>query len=150
MLSSIVKEGTWKRRKCMNEPERNPAKVAAAVIRKGSRILIACRKAGSAREGRWEFPGGTLEKGESLEECLSREIMEELGLEVKIGRKLGIVEHSYPDISIELNLFECILPDNDSAQFEMETKWVEVKDLARIDLTEADRKSIPYIPDDNA
>lgn len=59
--------------------------VTAAVIEKDGRVLIAQRKTGDALAGKWEFPGGKLEPGETPEACLRRELREEFGVETEIG-----------------------------------------------------------------
>jgi mutator protein MutT len=74
----------------------NCIEVAAGIILRGPYILIARRLADAHLGGLWEFPGGTLEPGETLEECLVREIREELNLTVRVGRRLLSVEEEYP------------------------------------------------------
>lgn len=76
-------------------------KVTAALIKRDDKYLIARKRVGNLA-GMWEFPGGKLEEGESLEECLKREIYEELGIEVQVDKYLTTSEYSYPDFSIEL------------------------------------------------
>ena len=66
----------------------NVCKVTAAVIEKDGRILIAKRRIGDRHGGRWEFPGGKIDSGETPEECLKRELREELGIEAEIGELL--------------------------------------------------------------
>jgi A/G-specific adenine glycosylase len=89
--------------------------VTAAVIRtlRGRRILIAQRPLGGMLGGLWEFPGGKRERGESLQECLRREIKEELGIEIKVGRPVTRVEHAYTHFRITLHAFECRLVRGD-------------------------------------
>lgn len=67
----------------------NPVSVTAAIIVAQGRILIARRKPGDALAGKWEFPGGKVRCGESLEACLRREIREELEMEIQVGTCLG-------------------------------------------------------------
>jgi mutator protein MutT len=76
--------------------------VTAAVIFKEGKILIARR-----HNGDWEFPGGKLEPGETLEECLVREVLEELGLHIDIIRPFLIVDHDYPTKRIRLHSYVC-------------------------------------------
>lgn len=80
-------------------------KVTAAIIEKNSKILIAQRKVGSNLGGRWEFPGGKLEAGETPEHCLKRELREELGIESNIGPFFCTSEFDYKHMSINLLVY---------------------------------------------
>jgi len=84
-----------------------PMKVACAVIEDGGRILAAQRSGAMSMPLKWEFPGGKVRPGESPEECLAREVEEELGLLVRIVRPLPAVVHRYPGFTIELLPFFC-------------------------------------------
>jgi 8-oxo-dGTP diphosphatase len=88
-------------------PERRSLEVAAGVILRGSYVLIARRPDHTHLGGLWEFPGGTLESGETLEECLAREIHEELGLVVRVGRHALSVRQSYADRDVHLHFYYC-------------------------------------------
>jgi mutator protein MutT len=72
----------------------NPQIVTAAVIEKDGCILIARRMRG-LHAGVWEFPGGTLEEGETYEECLKRELREELSVDAEVGDLIGVAERTY-------------------------------------------------------
>ena len=114
--------------------------VTAAVIRKGEKILIARRSSG-ARSGLWEFPGGKQEDGETLQACLAREIREELGLDIKIGRHFMTVEHDYPDIRIRLHCYLCETRQSPGGLTDHhETRWVKPGELAEFSFPEADRQ----------
>ena len=114
--------------------------VTAAVIKRGGKILIARRDSGP-RAGLWEFPGGKVEKDESLEACLAREIREELGLEISVNRHFMTVEHRYPDISIRLHCFYCeTLHSPGRSTDHHELKWVKPGDLPEFSFPEADRQ----------
>ncbi|MFC3606595.1 Nudix family hydrolase [Stutzerimonas tarimensis] len=81
--------------------------VAAAVIRgEQQRILIARRPVGKHQGGLWEFPGGKVEPGESVESALARELLEELGITVEAARPLIKIRHDYPDKSVLLDVWE--------------------------------------------
>ena len=86
----------------MAAQSRRIVQVAAAVVRRGSEVLVARRKVGTARAGEWEFPGGKLEPGERPEACLLRELAEEFELRAEVGRCLARHRHDYPDLRIEL------------------------------------------------
>lgn len=76
-------------------------RVTAAIIEKDGKFLIARKRVG-ALAGMWEFPGGKIEPGESPEECLKREILEEFGMEITVGQHLATSQYTYPHIAIEL------------------------------------------------
>jgi A/G-specific adenine glycosylase len=94
-------------------PTRQPRKplphhdIAAGVIWRQGRILIAQRPAEGLLGGLWEFPGGKREPDESLEECLAREVREELGVEVRVGERVATVKHAYTHFRITLHAFRC-------------------------------------------
>jgi A/G-specific adenine glycosylase len=94
-------------------PVRRPRKplphhdIAAGVIWRGHQILIARRPPHGLLGGLWEFPGGKRESGETLEECLAREVREELGIKVHVGELLTTVEHAYTHFRITLHAFHC-------------------------------------------
>jgi 8-oxo-dGTP diphosphatase len=81
--------------------------VACAVIQDGDRISAFKRPPQGLMPGKWEFPGGKLEPGESAEACLRRELAEELALEVEVVSALEPCRHDYPDFSVLLLPFVC-------------------------------------------
>jgi 8-oxo-dGTP diphosphatase len=81
--------------------------VAAAVIVREGLVLISRRPEGSRHAGFWEFPGGKLEPEETLEECIVREIREELDLLIDVEKKLMVVSHTYPEYHLNLHAFLC-------------------------------------------
>ena len=90
------------------KPERPHKQIAAAIIRrKDGRILIAQRMSTGLLANLWEFPGGKLEPGETLQECCAREINEELGIRICVLEKVGEIKHAYSHFSITLHAFEC-------------------------------------------
>ena len=70
-------------------------------------ILIDRRLPGGAMGGLWEFPGGKIEPGETIEECIKREIDEELAIEIEIGEHLITIDHTYTDLRVTLTVHEC-------------------------------------------
>jgi len=81
--------------------------VAAGIISHQGKYLIAKRRAGTHLAGLWEFPGGKRESGESLEECLRRELREELGIQIGSTTPFRVVRHEYPDKRVEIYFFFC-------------------------------------------
>jgi 8-oxo-dGTP diphosphatase len=81
--------------------------VTAAVIERRERFLVTRRDPAKHLGGLWEFPGGKREPDESLEECLTREIREELGVRVRVGTRLAIVPWTYPERRVLLHFFRC-------------------------------------------
>ena len=122
----------------------NPKIVIAAVIEKDGRILIARRKRGKQHPGKWEFPGGTLEEGETYEECLKRELQEELAATAEVGDLICSSEYRYsPDYTIRLLAYRAtVISDTFSLSDHEEVRWVRPADLANYDFPEADRSII--------
>ncbi|HBE88576.1 MAG TPA: 8-oxo-dGTP diphosphatase MutT [Elusimicrobia bacterium] len=117
--------------------------VTAAVIEKDGRVLIAQRKSGDALAGKWEFPGGKLEPGETPEACLRRELKEEFGVETEIGDFICSSEFEYKHFHIELLVYRA---RHISGEFQLHDhaaiEWVAPADLLKYDLASAD---IPVI-----
>ncbi|MDZ4806022.1 MAG: 8-oxo-dGTP diphosphatase MutT [Candidatus Eisenbacteria bacterium] len=113
--------------------------VAAGVIRQGEYVLIARRLAEAHLGGFWEFPGGTREDGESLEECLVREIKEELDLTVRVGRLALTVRQEYPDRSLDLHFYLCTpVAGTPAAIGCAEFRWVTLRELSDFEFPPAD------------
>lgn len=113
--------------------------VTAAVIEKDGKILIAQRKTGDALAGKWEFPGGKMEPGETPEQCLRRELMEEFGVDTRIGAYLCSSEFEYKHIHIELLAYRA---EHLSGEFKLNDHdniaWVRPGELKEYDLSSAD------------
>ncbi len=117
--------------------------VAAAVIRKRGRVLIARRPLGGMLGGLWEFPGGKKKHRESLEECLQREIREELGIEIAVGQLVTRVEHAYTHFRITLHAFECRHARGRPRAIQVaDWRWVTLDGLDRFAFAVTDRKII--------
>ena len=120
-------------------------RVAAAVIRKGGRVLVCRRKEGKRLAGTWEFPGGKIEPGESASAALIREIKEELGVEVAPIKELMTVRHRYDFGEIELVAVLCGAsadPVSSTDHDRLEWCWPEALmdyELAPADVPIADR-----------
>ncbi len=113
--------------------------VTAAVIEKDGKILIAKRKKDDHQGGKWEFPGGKVEHGETPQECLRRELREELGIETVIGDFICSSKFDYSHISIELLAYRVSYRSgNFKPEEHEEIKWVSPEDLEKYSFPEAD------------
>lgn len=120
--------------------------VTAGLLWRDGKLLITRRPQGSHLAGYWEFPGGKQERGETLEACLRREIMEELGVEVKVERRLLQVDHDYEMKSISLHLFQCSRLRGEPRPIGCDDlKWVDPQDLDRYRLPPPDVEILPFI-----
>lgn len=81
--------------------------VSAGLVFRGGKLLITQRQPDDHLGGLWEFPGGKREPGETFEECLRRELIEELGIEVGVGELVERIIHEYPGRTVELRFFRC-------------------------------------------
>jgi len=105
--------------------------VSAALIFRGDKLLITQRHAHSHLGGLWEFPGGKREPGETFEQCLVREIREELGVEISVGELFEEIVHDYPEKSVRLKFFICRLLSGEPQPLDCAAvKWVEKSELA--------------------
>lgn len=115
--------------------------VTAAVIQRGGQLLIAQRPPDGLLGGMWEFPGGKQEPGETLAECLEREIREELGTAVTVGAEVGVFRHAYTHFKVTLHAFYCTLAEGEPRPVEVSAlRWVEADDLATFPMGKIDRQ----------
>ena len=113
--------------------------VSAGLIFRDGKLLIAQRHADSHLGGLWEFPGGKREAGESFEQCLVRELQEELGVSVAVGDLFESVDHDYPDKSVHLRFFLCCLPQGEPRPLGCAAvHWITRADLGRFEFPAAD------------
>ena len=114
--------------------------VTAAVILDGVQILLAKRPPGGMLGGMWEFPGGTQEEAETLLETLTREIKEELSLEIEIGEKLGTYQHAYTHYKVTLHAYQCrMVSESWQLNYHTEAAWVSPQDLTNYPMGKIDR-----------
>jgi 8-oxo-dGTP diphosphatase len=90
-----------------NAQHTGAVEVAAGIVFRDGRVLIAKRRPQDHLGGLWEFPGGKRQAGESYQDCLRRELMEELGIEVEVGERISSITHDYPEKSVHLEFFLC-------------------------------------------
>ena|SRR5208282_2699093 len=115
--------------------------VSAALIFRDGKVLITQRHAKSHLGGLWEFPGGKRESNETFEQCLVRELREELGIEIEVGEMFEEIAHAYAEKTVHLKFFVCKLISGklrplDCAAF----KWVGKAELADFEFPAADAR----------
>jgi mutator protein MutT len=121
-------------------------RVAAAIIRRESKILISRRFDDVHLPGLWEFPGGKVLPGESLQAALIREIREELGVDVAVHNEVLTTEHQYPTKTVQLHFFNCSIRSGEPQIIEVaDLKWVTPSELRGFQFPEADRELIAIL-----
>ena len=112
--------------------------VSAAIIMKDNKIFVTQRGYGEFKDW-WVFPGGKIEEGETPEECLKREIKEELKADINIDKYLCTVEYDYPNFHLKMECFICSLIDGHLELVEAEdAKFITKDQLDNIDFLPAD------------
>jgi len=120
--------------------------VAAALVDRQGRVLIAQRPVGKWQAGRWEFPGGKVEPGETAEAAVVRELHEELGVRVDATQYLTQVVHAYADRSVAISLWLVLRFEGEPRSLEDQALlWVPVAELQQHDLLEADLPLLPLL-----
>ena len=113
--------------------------VSCAIILDGSRILICQRAPHKSMPLKWEFPGGKIEKGETPQEALKREIMEELDTEIEVGEYIDTIEYDYPAFHLSMDCFWCEVLNGDLVLKEHEAaKWLTKEKLNEVEWLPAD------------
>ena len=119
--------------------------VVAAIIRKEDRVFATQRGYGPWKDW-WEFPGGKMEEGETPQEALKREIMEELSADIHVGKLLDTVEWDYPEFHLTMHCFMCTLSHDAMHLNEHEaTKWLNMTTLHSVKWLPADEALLPVI-----
>ncbi len=117
--------------------------VAAGLVYREGRYLIARRKADVHLAGFWEFPGGKREPGETFEECLERELFEELNIRIGAPVPFQVVRHQYPEKTVELHFFRCGIESGQATAVDCaEIRWVWPHELGDFEFPPADRPII--------
>ena len=117
--------------------------VVAAIIINKNRILIGKRKDEDIGGGKWEFPGGKIEIGETNSEALERELYEELGISVKIGKELMNYEHMFKTTIYNISFMEIIDYEGEIRNnAHSEIKWVKFSNLLEYDFISGDDRFI--------
>ena len=116
-------------------------RVVAAFVERGGSVLLTRRHDKGERAGLWEFPGGKVEAGEEEPAALIRELQEELGVQVRVGERLGAVAHTYPDVHVDLILYSAELVPGGPEPLPLEAaelRWVPRGEMQTLPFCEAD------------
>ena len=117
--------------------------VTAAIICKDGKLLICQRPKGKNCEFLWEFPGGKIEPGETGEECIVREIQEELGVTLRVLRKLTDVVYEYPDRTVHLHFYVTEIEQGKLTRKEHNAfAWIATEDIPSYQFCPADEKML--------
>ncbi len=122
-----------------------PVAVVAAVIERDGRFLLTLRPDGTHLAGHWEFPGGKVHDAETHAEALRREISEELDAAIDVGELLHAVTHAYPEKTVALYFYRCVLSGVPTPMIGQQMRWVARDELASLPFPEADRDLIAQL-----
>jgi mutator protein MutT len=125
-------------------------KIGVAVIyNQQGQILIDRRPAQGIFGGLWEFPGGKIEPQETVEDCIKREIFEELGLQIDVQKHIITVDHVYPHFKVSLIVHRCLYLGGEPQPVECEEiRWVRVEELEQFAFPEANTEIITALKSD--
>lgn len=118
--------------------------VAVGVIYDPKQGYFICRRATHQHQGgKWEFPGGKVEQTETVQQALTRELQEEIGIDVKVAKPLLVIEHSYSDKAVKLDVWLVTEFTGIAQSLEgLENRWVQLNELEQLDFPEANRPII--------
>jgi len=126
-----------------------PIDVAAALVFRAAKLLITQRYEGAHLGGLWEFPGGKREPNESFEDCLTRELREELGIEAEILELVEALTHAYPEKTVNLKFFRCRWRKNEPQTLGCPAfAWISQHDLGRYEFPPADARLLNRLAHD--
>lgn len=125
--------------------------VAAGLVFREGRLLITQRHAESHLGGLWEFPGGKREPGESFEQCLTRELREELGMEIVVGHLVESLVHAYPEKTVRLNFYRCKWLEGEPRPLGCaDLLWVRAEQLGQFTFPPADQRLLGKLQSDTS
>jgi mutator protein MutT len=115
--------------------------VAAGLLFRQGKLLITQRHAQAHLGGLWEFPGGKRERQETFEQCLQRELREELGVEVLVGDLIESLTHAYPQKTVRLNFYRCTLKSGEPQPLGCaDLRWIGPEALGEYQFPPADER----------
>jgi len=127
---------------------RHEIEVSAALLFNNGRLLITQRRPGDHLGGLWEFPGGKREAHETFEQCLARELREELCIEAEVGALVETITHPYPEKTVHLRFFRCALNEASAAPQPLHCHalaWVTAGELAGYEFPAADARLLALL-----
>ena len=125
--------------------------VSAAIITQNQRVLITQRDSEDEMGEKWEFPGGKVKPGESPQQCLRRELHEELGVIADIHDLFAVSKHVYPQLSVELRVYKASIRSGQiTLHVHQAYRWVSVDALETFDFLEADAPILRKLRNESA
>ena len=143
-------EGCWRADERADAGRASLLVAAVALVDRDGRVLLARRPEGKAMAGLWEFPGGKVGTGETPEQCVVRELMEELGVDTRQSclAPIGFASHAYEDFHLLMPLYVCrTWRGTPTAREGQELAWVRPARLGDYDMPPADAPLIPLLRD---
>jgi 8-oxo-dGTP diphosphatase len=123
--------------------------VAGLIIGDDGRVLITQRRADQSLPLQWEFPGGKVEPGEAPVAALVRELREEIGVEVAVGRIWDVLFHAYPAFDLVMLVYACRIVDGEPRTVEVaDLRWLAPGELPSWDILPADRPLVQRLVDE--
>lgn len=125
--------------------------VAAGLVFRDGKLLITQRYADAHQGGLWEFPGGKRDPHESFEQCLARELHEELGIEVVVHEPVETIVHEYPERTVLLKFFRCTWNGNEPQALGCpDFRWITREELDRYEFPAADARLLQTLREANS
>ena len=127
----------------ISTPKKHKQIGVAVITNSEGKILIDRRQSGGEMGGLWEFPGGKIEFGETVEECIRREIKEELNIEITVGDRLTTISHDYQNFKVTLYVHFCQHVSGDPQPIECdEIHWVSTSSMNQYQFPQANAQII--------
>jgi 8-oxo-dGTP diphosphatase len=125
---------------------KNAIYVAAGIVLRNKQIFLTKRAQAAHQGGKWEFPGGKVEQGETVEQALLRELNEEIGIEVTTSNAFMTISHDYPEKKVVLDFFLVTQFDGEPSGCEgQEFSWFDIAVLAELDFPEANQAVVDQL-----